>query len=125
MSTVVRVPVLGWRGIVWAWDHTIGFVLTWLLIGLITGYRLTISPILPPTCRYHPSCSAYGLAAMRTHGAVKGTFLTGWRLMRCNPWSQGGVDPVPERGYWLPDAHPSGEARHGTIGARSSQDSNV
>ena len=109
----------------WAWDHSIGFVLTWLLIGLINGYRLLISPILPPTCRYHPSCSGYGLAAMHTHGAVKGTLLTGWRLMRCNPWSQGGVDPVPERGYWLPDVHTNGEARHGTMGSRSSQDSNV
>ncbi|MDI1289347.1 MAG: membrane protein insertion efficiency factor YidD [bacterium] len=110
---------------IWLWDHSIGFVLTWLLIGVITAYRHTISPTLPPTCRYHPSCSAYGLESMHTHLAVKGSLLTGWRLLRCNPWSKGGVDPVPARGHWLPDVHPNGEPRHGTMGTRSVQDSNV
>jgi putative membrane protein insertion efficiency factor len=113
------------RGIVWAWDHSIGFVLTWLLIGLIRAYQLTVSPILPPTCRYHPSCSNYGLGAVRTHYAVKGSVLTAWRLLRCNPWSEGGIDPVPRRGYWLPDVHPNGEPRHGTMGTQTVHDTNV
>ena len=113
------------RGPVWLWDHSLGFVLTWLLVGVISLYRVTISPLLPPTCRYYPSCSAYGLNAMRTHGAVKGTALTAWRIMRCNPWSEGGLDPVPERDHWLPDVHPNGEPRHGTMGTRSVQDSNA
>ena len=104
------------HGIVRVWDHSIGFALTWLLIGMIRLYRLTISPALPPTCRYHPSCSAYGLESMYTHKAVKGSVLTVWRIMRCNPWSKGGLDPVPARGQWLPDVHPNGESRSGTMG---------
>lgn len=99
------------RGIVWAWDHSLGFVLTWLFIGLISAYRLTISPLLGPTCRYHPSCSAYGLESMRVHGAVKGLLLTGWRILRCNPFSGGGLDPVPHRGEWRPDILPDGQPR--------------
>ncbi len=114
-----------WRAIAWLWDHSLGFVLAWLLIGLIRVYQLAVSPLLPPSCRYHPSCSTYGLDAIRCHGAVKGVILTAWRLVRCNPWSQGGLDPVPQRGYWLPDVHPNGEPRHGTIGTPRVQDSNV
>ena len=113
------------HAVVWVWDHSIGFVLTWLLIGVMGLYRLTVSPILPPTCRFHPSCSAYGLDSVRTHRAVKGSLLTGWRLLRCNPWSKGGIDPVPVRGHWLPDVHPNGQPRSGTMGTRSVQDSNV
>lgn len=103
------------RGVVWVWDHTLGFLLTWLLIGIISLYRLVVSPVLPPTCRFHPSCSAYGLTAVQRHKAVKGTALTVWRILRCNPWNAGGVDPVPERGRWLPDVLPNGEPRHGTM----------
>lgn len=113
------------RPVIWLWDHSIGFVLTWLIIGVISLYRLVVSPILPPTCRFHPSCSAYGLESVRTHYAVKGSLLTAWRIARCNPWSKGGIDPVPARGHWLPDVHPNGEPRHGTMGTRSVQDSNV
>ena len=111
------------RGLVWAWDHSLGFLLTWAFIGLISAYRLTISPLLGPTCRYHPSCSAYGLEAMRVHGAVKGLVLTTWRILRCNPFSGGGVDPVPHRGEWLPDILPDGQprpARHATSTSASS-----
>jgi putative membrane protein insertion efficiency factor/ribonuclease P protein component len=96
----------------------IGRVLAWigwpvrsLLIGLVWVYRQTISPILPPTCRYHPSCSAYGFEALKVHGAAKGTALTAWRVMRCNPFSDGGLDPVPARGAWRPDIHPDGTPR--------------
>ncbi|MCX4747669.1 membrane protein insertion efficiency factor YidD [Kitasatospora sp. NBC_01287] len=69
----------------------------YLLMGLIRLYQWTISPLLGPVCRYYPSCSHYGYEAVRTHGAVKGSALTGWRILRCNPWSPGGVDHVPPR----------------------------
>lgn len=66
-----------------------------LLIGVIRLWRLLISPLYGPTCKYYPSCSAYGLEAVRRHGAVRGSALTVWRILRCNPWSDGGVDDVP------------------------------
>ncbi|WP_030270117.1 membrane protein insertion efficiency factor YidD [Streptomyces sp. NRRL B-24484] len=69
----------------------------YLLMGLIRLYQWTISPLLGPVCRYYPSCSHYGYEAVRTHGAVKGSGLTAWRILRCNPWSPGGVDHVPPR----------------------------
>jgi putative membrane protein insertion efficiency factor len=56
-------------------------------------YQLLISPLVPAnTCRYHPSCSEYAALAIRKHGVVKGIALAAWRLLRCNPWSRGGVD---------------------------------
>jgi hypothetical protein len=73
---------------------------TWVLSGLIVVYRRFVTPFTPATCRYYPTCSAYGLTAIRTHGAAKGTLLTGWRILRCNPWTRGGVDQVPPRGRW-------------------------
>ncbi|MEY9966081.1 putative membrane protein insertion efficiency factor [Streptacidiphilus sp. MAP12-16] len=69
----------------------------YLLLGLIRVYQWTISPLLGPVCRYHPSCSRYGFEAIRVHGAAKGSVLTAWRILRCNPWSAGGVDYVPAR----------------------------
>lgn len=89
----------------------IGWPIRSLLLGLIWVYRHTISPILPPTCRYHPSCSAYGFQALQVHGAAKGTVLTAWRVLRCNPFTPGGLDPVPARGAWRPDIHPDGTPR--------------
>lgn len=68
-----------------------------LLMGLIWFYRYTFGAMLGPKCRYYPSCSQYGLDALKRHGAVKGVLLSGWRILRCNPYSLGGVDPVPER----------------------------
>jgi putative membrane protein insertion efficiency factor/ribonuclease P protein component len=91
--------------------HALGWPLRSLLLGLIWVYRHTISPMLPPTCRYHPSCSAYGFEALQVHGALKGTALTGWRVLRCNPFTRGGLDPVPPRGAWRPDIHPDGTPR--------------
>lgn len=82
-----------------------------LLVGLVLAYRHTISPLLGPTCRYYPSCSAYGLAALRAHGVAKGVLLTSWRLLRCNPWSRGGLDPVPAPGCWHPEILPDGTPR--------------
>lgn len=69
----------------------------WLLIGLVRAYQLLVSPLLGPTCRYYPSCSAYAVEALRVHGAIKGTWLAARRLLRCHPWSPGGVDHVPPR----------------------------
>ena len=66
-------------------------------IGLIRLYQKFISPLTPPRCKYYPTCSAYALEAYRKHGLIKGTVLSTWRLLRCNPWSLGGVDYVPER----------------------------
>jgi putative membrane protein insertion efficiency factor len=62
-------------------------------IGLVYVYRYTFGLLVPPnTCKYHPSCSEYAIQALRKHGLVKGSALAGWRLLRCNPWSLGGVD---------------------------------
>lgn len=66
-----------------------------VLIGFIRLWRAVLSPLYGPTCKYYPSCSAYGLDAVRAHGAVRGTALTLWRIARCNPWSDGGIDDVP------------------------------
>lgn len=66
-----------------------------LLRGLIRGYQLFISPLLGPRCRFYPTCSHYALEAIDTHGALKGSWLALRRLLRCHPWSAGGVDPVP------------------------------
>jgi len=65
----------------------------WLGIGLVYAYRWTLGLFVRPgTCKYHPSCSEYAIGALRKHGLVKGSALAGWRLLRCNPWSHGGVD---------------------------------
>ena len=67
------------------------------LVLLVKGYRLLLSPSLGSSCRFEPSCSAYSLEALQRHGAVAGTGLTLWRLVRCHPWCDGGHDPVPPR----------------------------
>jgi putative membrane protein insertion efficiency factor len=66
-----------------------------VLIGLVKGYRLMLSPSLGSACRFEPTCSAYSLQALQQHGATIGTYLTLRRLVRCQPWCQGGHDPVP------------------------------
>ena len=63
----------------------------YLLIGLLKAYRLVISPLYGNVCRYYPSCSAYALRAVEVHGAVKGSWLAGRRLLRCHPWAAGWV----------------------------------
>jgi hypothetical protein len=68
-----------------------------LLIVPVLGYRRFISPLLPPACRFAPSCSEYALEALRTHGAVRGLWLAMRRLARCHPFNPGGYDPVPPR----------------------------
>ena len=64
---------------------------------IILAYRKYISPLKKPCCRYYPTCSAYALEAIRKHGAINGVLLAGWRLLRCNPYSGGGVDYVPDK----------------------------
>jgi uncharacterized protein len=68
-----------------------------MLILPIVAYRRWISPALPARCRFYPSCSAYAVEAISTHGAVKGLGLATWRLLRCQPFNAGGYDPVPPR----------------------------
>ena len=69
------------------------------MIFLIGLYRKFISPIKPPCCRFRPSCSAYAIEAFRKRGFFAGFILTTYRILRCNPFSRGGYDPVPERGF--------------------------
>jgi putative membrane protein insertion efficiency factor len=66
-----------------------------LLAGAIRGYQIAVSPLLPPSCRFTPSCSQYALEAVTRHGALKGSWLAGRRLVRCHPFHPGGFDPVP------------------------------
>jgi putative membrane protein insertion efficiency factor len=67
----------------------------WLLIKLVRGYQLLISPFLPPSCRFEPTCSHYAIEALKTHGAWRGGWLALKRLGRCQPFCAGGYDPVP------------------------------
>jgi uncharacterized protein len=67
------------------------------LLGLIRAYQRYVSPLFPRRCRYEPTCSAYAAEAVGRFGALRGTFLAAWRLLRCNPFSHGGFDPVPDR----------------------------
>ncbi len=66
-----------------------------LLLALLGAYRRLVSPLLPPACRFHPTCSAYAVEAVRRHGSARGLFLTVKRLARCHPLCEGGIDPVP------------------------------
>ena len=68
----------------------------YLLIGIVRAYQLMISPYFPPSCRYQPTCSSYAIEAISKHGSIKGGWLTIKRIARCHPWSEGGIDPVPE-----------------------------
>ena len=63
-----------------------------IAVAPIRGYRRVVSPLLPARCKFEPSCSAYAVQAVRRFGIVRGGLLAGWRLLRCNPWSHGGVD---------------------------------
>jgi putative membrane protein insertion efficiency factor len=76
-----------------------------ILRGVFRTYQLTLRPIIGCNCRFYPHCSDYGMEAVATHGALKGAWLTGRRILRCNPWHPGGYDPVP-----LPSAAPAAHA---------------
>ena len=66
-------------------------------VGLVYAWRYTAGVLFPATCKYHPSCSEYAIQALRRYGFLRGSILAGWRLLRCHPWSQGGVDPVDDQ----------------------------
>ena len=71
------------------------FAMKRILLGLIDAYRLLLSPILGPSCRFYPTCSAYAAEAIEKHGALRGAWLAVKRISKCHPWNPGGVDPVP------------------------------
>ena len=66
-------------------------------MGVVYLWRWTFGPLFAGSCKYHPSCSQYALDALRTYGFFRGSILAGWRLLRCNPWSHGGVDLVSDQ----------------------------
>ncbi|MCC8186190.1 MAG: membrane protein insertion efficiency factor YidD [Bacteroides sp.] len=70
-------------------------ILSYLLIWPICFYRAAISPMLPPSCRYTPTCSQYAIEAIRKHGPFRGFYLSVCRILRCHPWGGSGYDPVP------------------------------
>ena len=75
----------------------------------VRAYQVVVRPLLPPACRFVPSCSAYAIEALHTHGALRGTWLASWRVMRCNPFCAAGYDPVPPCKHPIPasrSAHP-------------------
>ena len=82
-----------------------------LLVLAVRAYRLLLSPWLGQSCRFEPTCSRYAIAALERHGAVAGSLYAAWRILRCNPWCDGGCDPVPDNKPWEranaspPDAH--------------------
>ncbi len=84
-----------------------------VLVVVLRGYQLLISPMLGPTCRYAPSCSSYAVTAVRERGVLRGGWLAGRRLLRCHPWAAGGWDPVPpdprRRAAETPAEPPRGE----------------
>jgi putative membrane protein insertion efficiency factor len=99
-----------------------------LLLGLIAAYQRWISPGLPRRCRYEPTCSAYAVEAIRELGPLRGAVVAGWRLLRCNPFSRGGIDDLCDRRLFrrhghadpaaaeraqeaLPSPHPAGASR--------------
>lgn len=72
-----------------------------LLCFPIRFYQRFISPLLGHNCRFTPTCSEYAIQALMTHGAVKGSLLAAWRILRCNPFGRYGYDPVPKKGKWV------------------------
>ena len=84
-------PLDAGRSVLWL----AGWPVRTLLIGLIRVYRMTLAGVLGGQCRFHPSCSEYAQVAIRNRGAVAGAALAAWRILRCSPMSQGGVDPAP------------------------------
>ena len=71
-------------------------------IGGVYLYRYTLGALFPATCKYHPSCSQYAVDALRRYGLIRGVVLAGWRILRCNPWSHGGVDEAEDQRLFHP-----------------------
>ncbi|HHI88090.1 MAG TPA: membrane protein insertion efficiency factor YidD [Candidatus Cloacimonetes bacterium] len=67
----------------------------YLFIGIITSYQKFLSPVFPNTCRFYPTCSVYSKQAFQKYNIFKAFYLSAWRILRCNPWSKGGIDPLP------------------------------
>jgi putative membrane protein insertion efficiency factor len=70
-------------------------MIRWILIALVRGYQIVLSPLLPAACRYYPSCSTYAVEALEKYGALRGSWLAIKRIGRCHPFRAGGYDPVP------------------------------
>jgi putative membrane protein insertion efficiency factor len=81
------------------------------LVFLVRAYQYTVRPLIGAQCRFHPHCSAYAIEALQTHGAAHGAWLALRRILRCNPWHPGGLDPVPEP--------TTGHAAHGPASRRA------
>jgi uncharacterized protein len=84
-----------------------------LLVGLIRGYQVLISPGLPGRCKYYPSCSQYAIDALKEYGVLRGFVLASWRLLRCNPLSYGGYDPVHRQTLFAPRSREDPSAQLG------------
>ena len=80
-------------------------------IGLIRLYQKLISPLFPPSCKFHPTCSAYAVQSLQTHGLFKGVALSVARLSRCHPWQLGGINPPPPAGKWRSSVDLDGNPR--------------
>jgi putative membrane protein insertion efficiency factor len=94
----------------------------YVLMGFVKLWRRLISPLYGDVCKFHPTCSAYGLRALEVHGAIRGSWLTITRLGRCHPWSMGGVDYVPgtpEAALWLAQEAGSASSK-GPVGSAAS-----
>ena len=91
------------------WD-TVRAALVAVLLAPLRFYMRFVSPALPRRCKYEPTCSAYALDAVRELGVIRGSILAAWRLLRCNPWSHGGWDPVSDRKLFR--AHDCAEHAH-------------
>ena len=92
----------------WAWLLSVP---RRIVLAPVHVYRRWVSPGLAPRCRYYPSCSTYAVNAVHTHGVLKGALLATTRVLRCNPYSYGGLNPVPDKGFWRASINPDGTAR--------------
>ncbi|HED64928.1 MAG TPA: membrane protein insertion efficiency factor YidD [Planctomycetes bacterium] len=98
-------------------------VLRRIVVLPILAYRRWITPFTPPSCRFHPTCSAYGVEAILRHGVLKGLLLLAWRILRCQPFCVGGLDPVPEPGAWRSHPDPPEDGRGDGAETGSGRDS--
>lgn len=92
------------------------------LAALVRFYQRHISGLKPPSCRFYPTCSAYALEALERFGALKGSVLSIWRILRCNPFCKGGIDPVPETFILPPWRWERHGKKHGGFGCRDRDD---
>lgn len=91
----------------------------------IRAYQRVVSPSLPQSCKYHPSCSQYAVDAVRGHGVARGLVLASWRVMRCNPWSHGGYDPVEKQSLFRSSASAEAHEAHEAVCSEHTHDHEV